>query len=318
MQTLAIPKKKRIYALAFSPTGEELAAVCGDGFLRVWDLARGEVRHAAPVAETQSGYDLAYLDSDRLILGGLNLMVWDTTADGWRTFTTGATWGRRIKTTPDGAHLAQVDQTRSTEWAAGEGLLVFATADWELLPQIPLAQHTTGGVAFSRDGRFLTTGHMGAVGERNRSITGFPQLQLTLNEYDYFVHVRSWPGGAVQRTIDGWGQAVTHLAFSPDGRLLAGTAGPRLRVWDLEADREVALHKRGPKHFQGLSFTRDGRFLATVSNDETVRIWDAAVWQEHRTYTWKVGRLLNISFAPDGLRAATGSDRGQIVVWDVE
>jgi WD40 repeat protein len=89
-------------------------------------------------------------------------------------------------------------------------------------------------------------------------------------------------------------------------------------VWDLESNRELALHKRGPKHFQGLSFTHDGRFLATVSNDTTVRIWDARTWQEHTTYTWQIGRLLNIAFAPDGLRAAAGSDQGQIVIWDVE
>jgi WD40 repeat protein len=111
---------------------------------------------------------------------------------------------------------------------------------------------------------------------------------------------------------------VSHLAFSPDGSVLAGTAGIRLRIWDLTTDREVAHHKRGPKHFQGLAFTADGRFLATVSNDETVRVWDARSWEEHTTYTWKVGKLLNIAFAPDGLRAAAGSDKGHIVLWDVD
>ncbi|MFO0825698.1 MAG: WD40 repeat domain-containing protein [Gemmataceae bacterium] len=128
----------------------------------------------------------------------------------------------------------------------------------------------------------------------------------------------SSPGGSIVQTIDGWQQAVAHLAFSPDGRILAGTAGPRLRVWDLAVGRELALHKRGTKHFQGLSFTDDGRFLATVSNDETVRIWDTRTWIEHTTFTWKIGRLLNITFAPDGLRIAAGSDQGQIVIWDAE
>jgi WD40 repeat protein len=86
----------------------------------------------------------------------------------------------------------------------------------------------------------------------------------------------------------------------------------------LRADRELALHKRGTKHFQGLSFSRDGRFLATVSNDETVRVWDARTWEERSRITWDIGALLNIAFAPDGLRAAAGSDRGQVVIWDVE
>ncbi len=63
---------------------------------------------------------------------------------------------------------------------------------------------------------------------------------------------------------------------------------------------------RGPKHFQGLSFAHDGHFLATVSNDATVRIWDTRTWEEHSQFTWKIGALLNISFAPDGLCAAAG------------
>jgi WD40 repeat protein len=318
VQTLAIEKKKRIHAIAFAPGGEELAAICGDGFLRVWDLGTGQVRREARITETAAGYDLAYLGSDRLIYWGLFLYVWDIATDKWREVPSASHWGRRLKLSPDGQHLAEVDQTRSTDFAAGDGLTVRTTADWELVPGLPWTENTTGGVAFSSDGRFLATAHMASVGQRSRTITGLPGIEFTVHNYDYRVLVRRWPGGGVPHTIDGWQQAVTHLAFSLDGRFLAGTAGPRLRVWDLESDREVALHKRGPKHFQGLSFTRDGRFLATVSNDETVRVWDARTWAEHTTFTWKVGRLLNISFAPDGLRAAAGSDRGQIVIWDVE
>jgi WD40 repeat protein len=199
----------------------------------------------------------------------------------------------------------------------GAGLIVRETSEWELLPAMPDAENTTGGLAFSRDDRFLATGHMQHVGQRARSFG--PLIgNYTVPDYEYVVHVREMPSGRVVQSLDGWQQAVTNLAFSPDGAFLVGTAGPRLRVWDLAGNREAALHKRGTKHFQGLSFTHDGRYLATVSNDETVRIWDARTWQEHTTYTWQIGALLNISFAPDGLRAAAGSDKGQIVIWDVE
>ena len=320
MQTLSIGKKKRIYAVAFSPSGEELAAVCGDHFMRVWNLATGAVRCSAPVAETSSGYDMAYLAENRIVFGGIDLTWWDLAADQWHTISPNSPWMRRLKVSPNGEYLAEVDQTTSTDWAAGAGLLVRKTEDWELQPAMPGSANTTGGVAFSRDGQFLATGHMASVGQRVRTIGMFggAAVEYATNDYEYLVHLREFPGGNLTRTIDGWQQPVKHLAFSLDGRFLAGTAGPRLRIWDLEADREVALHKRGTKHFQGLSFTADGRFLATVSNDETVRIWDAHTWAEHTTYTWQIGRLLNIAFAPDGLRVAAGSDKGQIVIWDAE
>lgn len=322
MQTLSIGKKKRIYAVAFSPDGRDLAAVCGDLSLRVWDLETGEVRRSIPFEHASSGYDAAYLDAGRVVFSGTDLSWWDIESNGWNPIARGSPWGRRLRVSPDGRHLVEVDQTRSTDWVTGAGVMVRDTADWELLPEMELATATTGGAAFDAAGRFLATGHMANVGQRQRHIGtrhGIAiDLEFNVNDYDYLVHLREFPSGRIVRTLGGWQQAVTNLAFSPDGNYLAGTAGIRLRVWDLAADREVAVHKRGPKHFQGLSFDAAGRFLATVSNDTTVRIWDSHSWEERRTYTWQIGSLLNIAFAPDGLRAAAGSDKGQIVIWDVD
>jgi WD40 repeat protein len=67
-----------------------------------------------------------------------------------------------------------------------------------------------------------------------------------------------------------------------------------------------------------LAFTADGRYLATVSNDETVRVWGARGWREQTTFTWRIGRLLTLALAADGLRAAAGSDAGKVVVWDLD
>lgn len=317
MQVLSIGKRKRVHAVAFAPDGNELAAVSGDDTLRLWNLATGEARLSVLVARAPMGYDLAYLGPNRLAFSGANLNWWDTANDGWYTIAPGYSWGRQLAVSPGGEFLVEVGQTRSTEWA-GPALTVRATTDWAIQPTMPEGENTTGGVAFSADRRFLATGHIAAVGHRTRRFSVLPGVEFQQNEYDYLVHVREMPTGRVVQSIDGWQQAVTHLAFSPDGSVLAGTAGPRLRAWDLKADRELAVHKRGPKHFQGLSFSHDGRFLATVSNDATVRLWDARTWEERSRITWDVGALLNIAFAPDGLRAAAGSDRGHVVIWDVE
>src|SRR5262245_20124081 len=59
------------------------------------------------------------------------------------------------------------------------------------------------------------------------------------------------------------GEAVTDLAFSPDGRLLAAADGYALTLWDATTGRLRRRHR--DKHFESLfavAFSPGGRHLA--------------------------------------------------------
>jgi WD40 repeat protein len=256
-----------------------------------------------------------YLEETRLMFGGVQLRLWDLAADTWTLIDPINPLAVKLVRSQDGRSLAKVEKTESIDWPR-EGLVMYDTATWARRTPAADGINTTEGVAFSPDGRLLATSHLVPVGEQQKSLGAFGHY--TTHEYDYVVCLRELPDGRVVRTIPGWQQGVRFLAFSPDGATLVGAAGPRLRVWDLSADREVALHKRGTKHFQGLAFTADGRRLLTVSNDETVRVWDAHAWGELTTIHWTIGALINLAVSPDGLRAAAGSDAGKVVVWDLD
>ncbi len=96
------------------------------------------------------------------------------------------------------------------------------------------------------------------------------------------VHVRDSATGELQKTLRGHHDSATSLAFSPDGKRLAGGGLDSLViVWDLDGDRKV-LYRGHVGEINTVGFSPDGRRLVTAGQDRTVRIWDATRGQGPR------------------------------------
>jgi WD40 repeat protein len=132
---------------------------------------------------------------------------------------------------------------------------------------------------------------------------------------------------------------VRSLALSPDGTCIAagcasvGRALPvesyNIRVIDLELakipHRKDGAHPyeppgRGgikllkgevwPSPFEGhkddvtsVSYSPDGKLIASGSNDYTVRVWDVSTG-ERRTFSTDIRRIFSVAFSPDGTQIA--------------
>jgi WD40 repeat protein len=66
----------------------------------------------------------------------------------------------------------------------------------------------------------------------------------------------------------------------------------------------------------GVAFSPDGRWLATVSNDNNARILDAGTLKQLRML-WHPDWVERVAFSPDGRRLATASHNNSIArIWD--
>jgi RNA polymerase sigma factor (sigma-70 family) len=83
-------------------------------------------------------------------------------------------------------------------------------------------------------------------------------------------------GWHAHAALAGHQQGARALAFSADGsRLVSGGDDGRVRLWDVEAARELlTLGSAGGRPVRAVAFGRDGNSVAAGSDDGTVRVWD--------------------------------------------
>jgi WD40 repeat protein len=113
---------------------------------------------------------------------------------------------------------------------------------------------------------------------------------------------------------------VKSVAFSPDGRRLAGSFDTTVDVWDAQTGREPTVLRGHTGLLTSVAFLPDGRRLASGSHDGTVRVWDAKTGQQLAIlYRDDDGPgVTSVAFSPDGGRVAIGSWDKTVRLCDVQ
>jgi WD40 repeat protein/serine/threonine protein kinase len=299
--------RKDVEALAFAPGGR-IVSLAG-GRLQTWDAASGLLWEERSLPVREDLLSPAVLAS--FSPGGARVAAraredarvvkaWDVTSGAEAV----AFRGHRlpvccVRYSPDGRLLATcacdlAAAARPQEvkvWDAVTGQALFARE----------GQGRPFSVAFGPAGRLLALGGEDGTIAVLEWATGDVRLQVDGHKGGVtavaFSDDGAWlaSGGAADRTVKVWGLAsgarpahtlaapapICDLAFSPDGKRLAGTSRDVVRLWDPERDQEVLTLRGAPQRFWDppfnprVAFSPDGQRLAASNWNESISVWEA-------------------------------------------
>lgn len=229
---------------------------------------------------------------------------------------------------PDGRWLATAGSVAAVggrHGLPGGIVLIWDAKSGERIQKLDRLSTSASSVAWSADGKRLVVGTSGAGGELQEAgevriwdtetwklLKAFPVKETT--EYG------EWASAAdVAVSLDGKRVAVPIAAGSrgtPAGVLIEDR-GASVRVWDVGTGQDV-LSLRGRKEvIKRVTFSPDGKQMATAGSDKMVRVWSVETGKELAALS-SPERITTVAYGLDGTFLAAGSEDGSVRIWAVE
>lgn len=331
-------------ALAISPDTTRIVSGGSDHLLRVWDARTGEQTDWEEArGHSDAIYAVAYSPDGRTIVSGgtdRTVRLWDAdTGILLRTLLGHEDFVFGLLFSPDGTRLASFERDGAVRlWdVAGIGdprelrgheLMIYpiaispdgqriATGGWDgtvrfwdaasgdSIAAVRTLTLGEGGVivrdlAYSPDGAWIA-----ATSETWRTAAEHVQRWIVL--------LNAATGEVVSRHT-GFGGVVT-IAFHPSGQRLAAATTGLVRVWSMPGFEQVGQVDYDSAGGNALGYSPDGRVLAIVSPDFSVRLVDSESLNVLHRLVGHTDRVKHVAFSPDGRLVATASDDQTVRLW---
>ena len=329
-QLWCVTHEKPIDAVAFSPDGMSMATYYEDDTVSVLRVADGILIPRA-------------IHADKWIERKRDLSI-DHDEDGW---------GRRVRFSPDGKHLAALKMGSNSlilwDVSTGKKIKAFDKASGAARTLVFSPEGHCLGLSCTPDPEYDTVElwdeekrasftHSGTVGTVVMSPDG---TLLATGGRDKTVKLWHVETQQCLQTLLGHIGRILSLAFSPDGTLLVSSGGDNwerqeqadgtiygfsagdspvdrtAKVWEVATGKNIATLE-GSGTVREIAFSPDGKCLATGRTNKTVALWCTKTWQPMATLD--TVSFESFAFSPDGSRLVIGGTwpEQRIQVWDTE
>ena len=263
-----------------------------------------------------------------------------------------------IAFSPDGKHLASghgMPLGMLQEPKPGQTIL-WETATGNRMNTFPARKDGISSVAFSPDGKVLAVLEYTAIIRLIAVADGREIRKIETNQVDREFHSVAFfpdgmklaagvatdgPGndvlildvlsGKTIRTLSGHTDAITTLAVSSNGKLLAsGSEDGTARIWDARSGKSLKtltfpsirkkLKHEAESSVESVAFSPDGQTLATVCGEldvlEEVDLWDTSTGKLTSRLEGIDPFVQQVVFSPDGKLLATAGRGDSITLWN--
>lgn len=321
-----------VLSVCFSPDGGALASGSGDTTVRIWDIDTETPRFTCK-SHKNWVLCISFSPNGKYIVSGDmdgDLYAWDPqTGDqigsvlkGHKKFITGLSWEPIHKNSKGNRFASSSKDATVKIWDISLGRAI-----------ITLSGHTASVTCLRWGGAGLIY-----TGSQDRTIKVYTaaegKLCRTLEGHSHWVNSLALHTDHALRTgsFDHTGKVYEDPNEAQEFALtrynaLRGKGGERLAsgsddftiiLWDGETNRKPIIRLTGHQQPINLvSFSPDGRLIASASFDKSLKIWDAVVGKFKASLRGHVGAVYQVCWSSDSRMLVSGSKDSTVKLWDL-